>query len=88
MDRHHCFNYFVLVCSLWKVETLERHLPLLKQALKAGVNDADQGSRKSARYMYWVMACRPQWKSAMEIFLSDLEAAQQKHIKTESIKLM
>ena len=46
---------------------LYRQFNALKMILKAGINDADQATRKSSRYLFWVMANRPQWKSHMEV---------------------
>lgn len=81
--RRQCFEYLCLACSLWRFESLEKHLLLLKQALRSGINDADQNTRKAARTLFGIMRQRQQWKSSMELFLSELESPQQKLIHSE-----
>jgi hypothetical protein len=55
----------------------------LQQIVRIGVSDADQLARKAARQLYWVMARRPAWTSAMTALLYELDPATQKHIQAE-----
>lgn len=43
--RRHCFEFLNEMLVLWPTFTLERHIAILQQAIKAGLSDADQEAR-------------------------------------------
>lgn len=43
--RRHCFEFLNEILVLWPTFTLERHIAILQQAIRAGLSDADQEAR-------------------------------------------
>lgn len=81
--RKYGFEYLSLMAAQWKLETLEKSLPQIKDQLKAGVADADASARKTARQLFWILRGRPPWQNQMDAFLQTLDASTQKHVASE-----
>ncbi len=82
--RVRCLEYLIMVCSLWKLETLDKYMSQLKTVIINAIADADQHARKTGRQLYWVLRSRDiQWTTIMDNFLLELEPLAQKHILTE-----
>ena len=82
--RVRCLEYLIMVCSFWKLETLDKYMIQLKSVIINAIADADQHARKTGRQLYWVLRSRDiQWTTIMDNFLLELEPLAQKHILTE-----
>ncbi len=82
--RVRCLEYLIMVCSFWKLETLDKYMMQLKSVIINAIADADQHARKTGRQLYWVLRSRDtQWTTIMDNFLLELEPLAQKHILTE-----
>ena len=54
------------------------------KVIRAAVSDADPGARRAARLLYWVMHNIPSLQSTMKGVFNDMDAATQRHIRTEA----
>lgn len=81
--RKNALEYMCLCCAIWKTDVLDKLLGGIKQTLRTGVSDADAGARKTARHLFWVLRCRPQWQHTMDLYLQELDPISQKHIHAE-----
>eukprot|EP01041_Mallomonas_annulata_P001775 gene1775-3436_t len=83
--RAMAMEYFCLACAIWKVETLEKLMPMLKQLVRTTVGNADPNARRGARQLFWILRNRPglNAKKSMDDLLSDLEIGLQKNITAE-----
>jgi hypothetical protein len=75
-------NYpsFYLTNYLTNNLTIYLSIYIDKFSLTLGVADADSSNRKTARFLFWILRNRSIWQVAMDVFLSELEPARQKHI--------
>lgn len=72
--RRHCCEFLDQLLHTWQAQTLERHLPILVEAIKRGVGDADPDARTFARKAYWGFA--DHFKDHAEVLLNSLERGQ------------
>jgi len=48
-ECRHCCEFLAMMMQLWPTQTLERHVAMLQDAIKKGVNDPDADARCLAR---------------------------------------
>ncbi|XP_016359383.1 CLIP-associating protein 1-like [Sinocyclocheilus anshuiensis] len=51
--RRRCYEFLDLLLQEWQKNSLERHIAVLMETIKKGVNDADSEARSVARKCYW-----------------------------------
>eukprot|EP01034_Spumella_vulgaris_P026937 gene26937-33588_t len=76
-------EYLSIACALWRYDFLERNMPTLKAVIRSGLTDADPGARKMSIVVFLTLHSRIQLQGLMEVFMEELEPAQQKHIHSE-----
>ncbi|XP_070175260.1 CLIP-associating protein 1-like isoform X3 [Littorina saxatilis] len=65
----------------WGTHTLEKHIALLQDSIRRGINDADSEARVFARKAFWGFA--EHFKSQADALLSSLEPSKQKMLQGE-----
>eukprot|EP01038_Epipyxis_sp_PR26KG_P005092 gene5092-7100_t len=87
--RKLALEYLSLICSIWKIDFIERNITSIKSILKIALSDADNNARKTTRMLYWILYNRPPFslQDIMNKFLSDLDATIQRNIQTEQQSL-
>ncbi|OQR67243.1 CLIP-associating protein 1-like, partial [Tropilaelaps mercedesae] len=79
--RRHCFEFLNEMLILWPTFTLERHIAILQQAIKAGLSDADQEARSHSRKAFWAFA--EHFKAQADSLLFSLDSSKQKMLHGE-----
>ncbi|XP_045059041.1 CLIP-associating protein 1 isoform X21 [Desmodus rotundus] len=51
--RRRCFEFLDLLLQEWQTHSLERHISVLAETIKKGIQDADSEARIEARKCYW-----------------------------------
>ncbi|XP_018494292.1 CLIP-associating protein 1 [Galendromus occidentalis] len=79
--RRHCFEFLYEMLILWPTFTLERHIAILQQAIRAGLSDADQEARSHCRKAFWAFA--EHFKAQADSLLFSLDSNKQKMLHGE-----
>ncbi|XP_077966834.1 CLIP-associating protein 1-B-like isoform X8 [Styela clava] len=79
--RRKTFGFLSLVLQEWTTNVLEKQLPLLIEAVKKGISDADSDARSEARKSWWGL--RSHFPAEAEKLYNGLTSNQQKMIQGE-----
>uniref|UniRef100_UPI00358FFD98 CLIP-associating protein 1-like isoform X2 n=2 Tax=Myxine glutinosa TaxID=7769 RepID=UPI00358FFD98 len=79
--RRKCFEFLDLLLQVWQLPSLERHVAVLLDTLKKGINDPDSETKVEARKAYWSFALHFPLES--QTFFSALDCKDQKMLQSQ-----
>ncbi|KAK2176940.1 hypothetical protein NP493_630g01004 [Ridgeia piscesae] len=79
--RRECIALLDHLLRTWPTHTLERHIPVIQEAIKRQLSDPDTNARAHARKAFWAFA--DHFKDQAESLLNALDPAKQKMLQGE-----
>ncbi|KAL5010946.1 hypothetical protein ScPMuIL_013251 [Solemya velum] len=79
--RRFCCEIMNILLHTWPTQFLERHIALLQDSIKKGINDADSEARAFARKAFWGFS--DHFKDQADALLNTLDASKQKLLQGE-----
>uniref|UniRef100_A0A914W2I6 TOG domain-containing protein n=1 Tax=Plectus sambesii TaxID=2011161 RepID=A0A914W2I6_9BILA len=79
--RRTCCDFITLILANWEPHTVERNIPLLVDAIKQGLNDADPDARACSRKAYHALA--DNFKDHADLLFQSLDASKQRQLAGE-----
>ncbi|KAI0221889.1 CLIP-associating protein 1-B [Lamellibrachia satsuma] len=79
--RRECSALLDHLLRTWPTHTLERHIPVIQEAIKRQLSDPDTNARAHARKAFWAFA--DHFKDQAESLLNALDPAKQKMLQGE-----
>lgn len=79
--RRSCCEFLDQLLHTWPTQTLEKHISVLQEAIKKGINDADPEARAFSRKAFWGFA--DHFKEQADNLLTSLDSSKQRMLQGE-----
>ncbi|RWS12914.1 CLIP-associating protein 1-like protein [Dinothrombium tinctorium] len=83
--RKACCEFLVQLLHTWPTHTLEKHIGILQEAIKKGINDADPEARAFSRKAFWGFASH--FKEQADCLLNSLDNNKQRMLYDEQLTM-
>lgn len=83
--RKACLEFLVQLLHTWPAHTLEKHVAILQEAIKRGLNDADSEARAYARKAFWGFSFH--FKDHANCLMNSLDSSKQRMLYGEQVSI-